>query len=403
MLYVASMPVPTPFHPRTAALCQSLRWKEWAGYAAVCSYETGLDLEYFGLRHTAGLLDVTPLYKYEVTGPDARAFLTRLMCRNVGKLRPGRVAYTCWVDEAGKIVDDGTVTRLDEQHYRVTAADPSLVWLERYARGFDVTIEDSSRRIAALAVQGPSSGGVVAAATDGVSEGLGFFRARAARIGSAQVLISRTGYTGDLGFEIWCAADDALGVWDAVVAAGRPYALRPVGLDALDITRVEAGFILNGVDYFSARHCTVEARKSTPFELGLDWLVHLDRDPFVGQAALQAEQARGPAVRLAGLILCWEELEAMWDAHGLPPELPAGAWRTTIPIYSPGGRRQVGYATSGAWSPILKQNLALAHLEPALAETGATVLAEVTVERERRTVTAQVVERPFFDPARKRA
>ena len=214
--------------------------------------------------------------------------------------------------------------------------------------------------------------------------------------------ISRTGFTGDLGYEVWVHRDHALRVWDGLVEAGKPHRLEPAGLDAMDVTRVEAGFIMNGVDYFSAHHCLIDSRKSSPFELGLGWTVKLDRDPFVGQAALLAEKERGSEWAMVGLEYDWDEFEALFAEFGLPPSPPAAAWRDGVPVYDQNGR-QVGQATSGAWSPMLKKNLALAQVRSENAAEGSRLRIEVTVEYERRQCTAVVTKTPFYNPDRKRA
>jgi aminomethyltransferase len=394
------MPIPSPFHARTGALCTSFRWKDWAGYAAVCSYDTTHDREYFAFRESAGLLDVTPLYKYEVQGPDAAALLSRMMVRDVGKLKVGRMAYTCWCDDAGKVIDDGTVARLDEDHYRVTAADPTYHWLRTVGRGFRATIEDSSARLAALALQGPNSREILRAASDADMDALKFFGIVRARLDGLDVWISRTGYTGDLGYEVWVENAGALRLWDALVAAGRPYGIEPAGLDALDVTRIEAGFVLLGVDYFSAPKVVLEARKSTPDELGLGWVVDLAHSPWLGRDAVAAERARGSAWKLVGLEVGWEALERLYEGYGLPPALPTQARRDALPVYD--GERQVGQVTSHTWSPILKKYVALASVVASHAGKGSRLEMEHTVEYERRRVPATVVDTPFFDPPRKR-
>ncbi len=396
------MPIMSPFHPRTAALCTSLLWKEWAGYYAVRSFDTVLEPEYQAIRHTAGLLDVTPLYKYEVHGPQAAAFLSWVTVRDIGKLAVGRMTYLCWCDDDGKVVDDGTVARLDDDRFRVTAAEPAFAWLSRQARGFDVRITDSSRELAALALQGPVSRQILGMITDADVATLRYFAITPARIGGTEAWISRTGYTGDLGYEIWVPAAQALGVWDALIDAGRAHRIVPIGLDALDVSRVEAGFVMNGVDYWSANHCLVPTRKSTPSEIGLGWTVKLEREPFVGQAALLAESARGAATAFVGLTTVWEEFEALHTRFGLPPHVPAGAWRTPVPLYD-GRGKQVGYATSGAWSPILKQNLALASVRRGSDTPGTRLEIEVTVEFARHRVGTIVTSLPFYDPERKKA
>ena len=398
------MPIPSPFHERTAKLCTSYRWKDWSGYAAVCSYDTTHDREYFAFRESAGLLDVSPLFKYEVYGPDAAALLSRMMVRDVSKLKVGRVGYSCWCDDYGKVIDDGTVTRLDEDYYRVTAADPTLHWLQTVGRGMRVTLEDSSARLAAVALQGPCSRDILRAACDADMDKLKFFGATRTRLDGLDVWLTRTGYTGDLGYEVWVEKAEAPRLWDALMDAGRPHGITPAGLDALDVSRIEAGFILLGVDYFSAPKTVLEARKSTPYEIGLGWLVDFERPrfpSFVGREALEAEKARGSAWALVGLEVAWEALEALYESFSLPPSLPATARRDGLPVYD-GDGRQVGKVTSHTWSPILKKYVALASLLAPHAALGTVLEMEHTVEFERRKVPAKVVKTPFFDPERKR-
>jgi len=396
------MPIPTPFFPRIEPLCTSRLYKDWAGYHAVRSYRTHHEAEYYAFRHAAGMIDVTPLFKYDVRGPDSVRLLARLMARNVARLKQGQVYYLCWCDDDGKVIDDGTVSRIEDTHYRVTSADPALHWFVRHARGFDVRVDDVTASIAALSVQGPYARDVVDHATGGAVSALKFFHLTRARIGATDVIVTRTGYTGDLGFEIWVANDGAIGVWDAVMESGRPYGLLPCGLDAMDVTRIEAGFILNGVDYFSALHAMIDTRKASPYELGLGWAVQLKRASFIGRDALRREKAGGSARTFVGLEYDWDETEALFREHGLPPDVPSGAWRDGRPVYDPSGRF-IGQATSGAWSPVLKRSLALATVNSRFGAEGTRVRIEVTVEYERRTVTATVVRRPFFDPERKRA
>jgi aminomethyltransferase len=214
------------------------------------------------------------------------------------------------------------------------------------------------------------------------------------------VLVSRTGYTGDLGFEIWMENDDAIPVWDAVGGGGPGVRARTGRLDAMDVTRVEAGFILN-VDYYSSLRCLIPSRKSSPFELGLGWMVALDREPFIGRDALVHETQHGTPRRLVGLEVDWIEFEALFRSHRLPPEVHPGGWRDARPVYNQRGEF-IGQATSGAWSPLLKKNLALATVRAESASPGTELRFEVTVEYERRTARAVVVDTPFFNPERKR-
>jgi aminomethyltransferase len=395
------MPIPSPFHERTQALCTSYRWKDWAGYCAVCSFDTTHDREYFAFRESAGLLDVTPLYKYEVYGPDAAALLGRMMVRDVTKLKAGRMAYTCWCDDDGKVIDDGTVARLEESYFRVTAADPTLHWLQALGRGLDVKLEDSSARLGALALQGPTSRAILRDAGDADMDKLKFFGITRAKIGGIPVWISRTGYTGDLGYEIWVEREQALAIWDALMEAGKPHGIEPAALDALDVTRIEAGFVLLGVDYFSSEKMVLETRKSTPLELGFGWMVDLERGNFIGRDAIAAEKKRGSIWHLVGLEVSWEDLETLYASFNLPPSLPATARRDALPVYDEDGR-QVGQATSHTWSPLLKKYLAIASVRNGHEAKGTKLQIEHTVEYERRKVTATVAQLPFFDPERKR-
>ena len=378
-----------------------MHWKEWAGYYAVCSFDMCQEREYFAFRHGAGLIDVTPLFKYEISGPDAGDFLSRVMARNIRKMRTGRVLYCCWCDEMGKVMDDGTVSRLEEDQFRVTSAQPMYAWFHQNMRGYDVCIEEVTDVLAALSLQGPTSRDILKACSDAKMDELRFFGLTQAKLDDVDVSISRTGYTGDLGYEVWVKNEEALSVWDALISAGTPYGLEPAALDAMDMTRVEAGFVLNGIDYFSAHQCLIESRKSTPYELGLGWTVKLERDYFNGQKALQKESREGSPWAFVGLELDWDEYEALFRRHGLPPQVPSGAWRGGIPVYDL-NHRQIGQATSGTWSPILKKNLALASVHQPYSREGERLLIEVTVEFERQKVSATVVKTPFFDPERKK-
>jgi len=399
------MPVPTPFHPRTSELCRSLLYKEWAGCFAVCRFDLYQDREYYALRNQATVMDATPLFKYEVTGPNAADLLSRVMVRGFTKTKVGRVGYVCWCDDEGKVLDDGTVTRLDDQHFRVTSAEPAQAWLTRNARGLDVEVVDVSRDIAALALQGPLSRDCLRPLVGDDLDSLGFFRAMPVRYhtgsGEFDGVVTRTGYTGDLGYELWMANEAALPVYDALLESGQPFGLLPMGLDALDVSRVEAGFLLAGVDYTSAKNAFIEKQKSTPYELAFDWMVKLDREPFVGQAALRREKERGTERRLVGLDIDWDEFEAIHEEFGLVPHIETATCRLGVPLYLEG--RQVGYATSRTWSPLLKKYLALATVEAGAASPGKALQIEVTCEYERKTATATVSPTPFFDPERKKA
>ena len=392
---------PTPFHPRTAALSEGQAWRRWAGYVVASSYELSHDREYHAIRSAAALFDVSPLYKYMITGRDAARLLDRVVTRDVGKAKVGQVLYTPWCDAAGKQIDDGTISVLGEGTYRMTSADPNLRWLHLNAAGLDVAIEEVSQRTAALSLQGPNARAILQVATQRDLAALKYFHLTDAKVRGLSVTISRTGYTGDLGYEVWVDAAQAVPLWDALIEAGTPYGITPAGMLALDVARIEAGLLLIEVDYFSSRHALIEAQKSSPFELGLGWTVALGKASFNGQAALADELRRGPAWHFSGLAVNWESLERLYAEVGLPPRLPTQAWRTSVPIYR--GGRQVGYATSGGWSPLLKQYIALAHLESPFAAPGTAVEMEITVEHHRKRASARVTKLPFFNPDRKRA
>jgi aminomethyltransferase len=396
--------VGTAFYPRAEPLNRKQQWREWSGYFAASAYEDSHEVEYNAIREAAALIDVSPLYKYLVTGRDAQQLVDRVITRDASKLAVGRVYYTSWCNEDGRVVDDGTVARLEEHTYRWTAADPSLRWLRLNARGLDVEIEDVSERVSALAIQGPLSRAVLEAATEAEWGDLKYFGRRAARVGHVPVDVSRTGYTGDLGYEIWMESSDALAVWDAFVRAGRDYAVRPAGMLALDIARIEAGLILIEVDFDSVRRALIPEQSFSPFELGvLGRFVDFEKETsFVGRRALEREQERGgPPRRLVGLKLEWEPLEELYSARGLTAALDPAPSRVAVPLYA--GNRQIGKATSTTWSPTLKEVIALASVEAARSEVGTRMEVEWTVEARRGRVPATVVELPFFNPERKTA
>ena len=395
------MPVGTPFHERTFALCESLNYREWSGYYTVSAYETHHEHEYNAIRNAAALIDVSPLFKYHLSGPDATRLVNRVITRDAGRMQVGQVYYTPWCDEQGKVIDDGTVARLAEDAYRWTAADPTLRWLHQNAAGMRVEIEDVSERIAALALQGPTSAGVLRAASDADIDALRYFRITSGHIGGVKVDISRTGYTGDLGYEVWMPAESALAVWDALIRAGGPYDLTPAGMLALDVARVEAGLLLIDVDFHSSRKAMIESQKYTPFEMGLGRLVSIDKESFIGRDALLEEERRGAARRVVGLEVDWPQVEAVHDRYGLTPVAPAAASRVAVPVRS--GGRQVGRATTTAWSPVLKRLIALATIDAPHEAAGSRVEIEVTVEGVRHFVGATVVPTPFFNPPRKTA
>ena len=395
------MPIGTAVHARTAALCESLNFREWSGFYAVSAYEAHHEHEYNAIRNAAALIDVSPLFKYLISGPDAVKLVDRVITRDARALAVGQVYYTPWCDERGKVVDDGTVTRVSEHTFRWTAADPSLRWFSQNAVGMTVAIEDISEQVAALALQGPTSAGVLEAAADADIRSLRYFRMTHGSIAGVPVDISRTGYTGDLGYEIWIPWERAIEVWDALMIAGRPFDIRPAGMLALDVARVEAGLLLIDVDFNSSKKALIESQKYSPFEMGLDRLVQLDKRPFVGRQALADEHRRGPTRRIVGLEIGWPAVEKRYEELGMPPQLTAVASRVAVPVYRQD--RQVGRATTTTWSPVLKKLIALATIDAPHEAEGTTVEFEITVEAVRHRVPATVVKTPFFNPKRKTA
>ena len=396
------MPIGTAFHERTFALCESLNYREWSGYYAVSSYEPHHEHEYNAIRNAAALIDISPLYKYRLTGKDATRLVDRIITRDMRKVSIGQVVYTPWCDEHGKVIDDGTVSRLEENTYRWTAADPSLRWFTQNAVGMDVQIEDISESISALALQGPTSGRLLKSLiTDGDISNLKYFRVTNAKIAGIPVDISRTGYTGDLGYEIWMPSEHGLKIWDALMTSGRAFDIHAAGMLALDVARVEAGLLLIDVDFNSSKKALVEEQKYSPYEMGLGRLVNLDKNRFVGQAALIAEQKRGHAREIVGLEIDWPHVESFYEEAGLPPAVSPMASRVAVPVFKEG--MQIGKATTSTWSPTLKKMIALATVRREFSKPGTKVQFEITVEAVRHQVPATVVKTPFFNPKRKTA
>lgn len=395
------MPVGTAVHARTSELCESLNYREWSGYFAVSAYEAHHHHEYNAIRNAAALIDISPLYKYEITGPDACRLIDRIVTRDMSRIAVGQITYVAWCDDRGKVIDDGTICRLDENRYRWTAADPTLRWIRENGAGLRTEVKDVSQSVAALALQGPTSGRLLKRVAGEALGTLRYFRLLRGEIGGVPVEISRNGYTGDLGYEIWMPWNEAPRVWDALMAEGRAFGIRPAGMLALDVARIEAGLLLIEIDYVSARRALIEGQKSSPYELGLGRLVHLNKGAFAGRGALVEEARRGPARHLVGLEINWSDVEKIYDSIGLPPRAPATASRESVPVYR--GGEQVGKATSTTWSPVLKKMIALATVKSEHADPGADLQFEITVEATRHKAAARVVQLPFFNPPRKTA
>ncbi len=397
------MSVGTAFFEREKELNTRLAWGEWAGYFSAAVYADFHDIEYNAVREAAAVIDVSPLYKYEVSGPDALRLLDRVMTRDMTKLAVDRAYYTPWCDEEGKVLDDGTVTRLAEDRYRITAADPCYRWFLMNATGLDVEVADISDTTAALALQGRLSREVLQEVTGADWTDVKYFGRRMSEIAGVPVDVTRTGYTGDRGYELWMPTDGALAVWDRIFDVGQRYGIHAAGIRALDVCRVEAGLILIEAEYTSARHAVSEEQLYSPFELGLGRLVAFNKAAdFNGRRALLAEQkAGGPPRRLVGVELDWSGIEAMYAKHGLAPAISPLTHRDAVPVYKDG--RQVGRATSVTWGPTIKKMVGFGSVDKAHEKPGTRLSVEWSVEGERGKVGATVVRTPFFDPERKRS
>jgi aminomethyltransferase len=395
--------VGTAFFPRQQELNSKLAWGEWAGYYSPAVYADFHDIEYNAVREAAAMIDTSPLYKYVVEGRDAARLLDRVMTRDISKLALDRVIYTPWCDEEGKVIDDGTVARIGENSYRVTAADPCYRWLLMNGTGLqDFEVTDVSDSTAALALQGKLSREVLEKATGQDWSDVPYFGRRMTSIAGVDVDVTRTGYTGDRGYELWIPAESGVAVWDTIWEAGQDYGIYPVGIRALDVCRVEAGLILIEAEYTSARHVTAAELKYSPFEIGLGRLVNFGKSSdFVGRKALVAEQqAGGPPRRLVGLDLDWSGIERLFSKHDLAPAVSPMVHRDPVPVFREG--KQVGRATSITWGPTIKKMIGYDSVDASLEKVGTRLSVEWTVEGERGKVGATVVPLPFLDLERKR-
>jgi aminomethyltransferase len=391
----------TPFHARTAALMQGNQWRRWAGHTVASAYELTPDRELMAIRNACALIDISPLFKYHIRGPDALRFLDRLVTRDLSKMAVGHMTYTPWCDARGKVVDDGTIAKLSDTFFRLTAAESNWRWLLDNAAGFSVDIEDVSDELGALSLQGPASRAVLESLTGADLSGVKYHRFTHVTLLGEPTMASRTGYTGDLGYEIWIPRDRALAAWDALVGAGRSFALSPCGIWAMDVCRIEAGLIMLDVDYTPAPRAITLAQASSPFELGLGWAVHLGKGNFVGKRALLEEKQRGAPLALVGLEIDHIAFAQAHERLGLTTPYPFIPWRAVVPIFQ--GREQVGYATCGTWSPTLKKYIALAQVAPAASAPGTPLSIDLLVDRTRQAFTATVAKIPFWSPERKRA
>ncbi len=382
---IQSAVTPTPFHSRTSALCRTNEWSRWAGYTTVDCY-TDVELEYFACRNAATLFDLSPMIKYRIAGPDAERYLNRLVTRDVRRLGVNRVAYVVWCNDAGKVLDDGTLFRFSESEYRLCAQDRHLGWLLDSAIGYDVRIDDVTDSIAALALQGPTACAVLKRmGLDGI-EHLRPFQIRDHEVAGTTLSVSRTGFSGDLGYELWVEPGAAEALWDALLDAGKLSGLRPMGSRALELVRVEAGFILPHVDFMPVDSALRPTRGRSPFELGFDWLVDFDKGHFNGRRALLEEQRTGSRYRLVRM-----------DVQG--NKAAEGAF-----VYH-AKSVHAGQVTSAMWSPVCKRNIAIAELKSEYRSRCDDLWVEIYVNKELKwdklMARCHIVDKPFFNPARR--
>ena len=379
--------LPTPFHPRTETLSQDSSWHCWKGHLSAHYYES-VSYEYFAIRNSCSVMDLSPMSKYRVRGKDAEAFFDRMMTRDMTKIKAGRVGYSVWCDEQGRVIDDGTVFRFDQDDYRLCAYEKQFEWLMISRAGFDVEIIDETTGVAALSVQGPTSYAVLNKLGLTGIEKLKPFGITHFPFHGGELMVSRTGFTGDLGYELWIDASLALTLWDELFEAGKDLGIRAIGTSALDIARVEAGFIQAGDDFTSAVHTVRLGHDRSPFELGLDWQVNLDKDNFTGRKALVEEKKRGSKRRFVKL------------------DIEGNKTATAAYIFH-GKKKKAGVVTSAVWSPTCKQNIAFASLEVPADHPLDNLWAEVYYQRElqwnRAWLKCTVQDEPFWNPKRRRA
>jgi len=415
----------TPFHERTSALNETGLWEHWSNSLVAQRYQMSEKSEYFSIRNAAGLFDTSPLYKYRISGPDSERFLRGVMARDPGKCAVGHAQYTLWCDDRGFVIEDGVLLHVDEDEYWLTAAEPNLAYFESLLGRLDATIEDMTEDWGVMSVQGPYAGDLLAAVAPATKE-LPYFGLMRTKVAKVPVLVSRTGYTGDLGFEIWVPAADAIKVWDAVAAAGRGRGVVPFGMTALYMARIEAGLVLLDVDFHSSRFAWTDADRTTPIELGLGWMFRdlapstngkstngsgatasssNGHDPraFIGADAIRRElRDRTSRWQLTGLVVDWRDYDRIYDAAGLIPPKDHTPIQDEYYIYDD-DLHQLGYATSQMYSPMLQRHIALARVPLGLATPGSRVKLEMAVAHRYEYFDAHVTRLPLFNPQRRTA
>lgn len=395
----------SPFHDQVAAANQTSLWSHWAGHLVVDKYQMSEKWEYVAIRNAVAMFDSSPLYKYRIVGPDAERYLGGVLTRDIRTCRPGQAQYTIWCDDRGYVNEDGVVFRHAADDFLLTAAEPNLAYFQNLVGNERVEVTDVTYDYATLAVQGPRSRTVLAGLAPEVDQ-LGFFEHTSAKIGDVAVTISRTGFTGDLGFEIYSDASDAPAVWAAVAAAGEPHGMLPFGQTALLMARIEAGLLLINVDFEPSRLAQNDEHRSTPIELGLAWMlkgIDDDRRSFVGRQAILRERAqRTSRWKMMGLVVDWHDYDRKYTEAGMVPPKDHTPVHEDMMVYDDAVQR-VGYATSFMYSPVLQRHIALARLRPDMAEPGTHVNLEFTINHRYVQVGAEVARTPLFNPARKTA
>ena len=403
------MPQTTPFHERLLLLNETGIWKNWSGYLVAPKYQYSTISEYYAIRNSVAVLDTSPLFKYRIHGPYVGEFLQRFLARDIRNCDVGQAHYTCWCDDAGFVVQDGVILRVDENEFWLTSAEPSLRYLQDAAAKHgvsDVEVEDVSTEFGILAVQGPHSLTVLGQLCDGI-EKLGYFDVCRCQMNGHEVIVSRTGFTGDLGYEVWCKATAANSVWDAIWKAGQDYNIMPLGTTALKMARVEAGLLLLDVDFHSSRFAWVDAQRETPCELGWRWMLRkLDQDDrqFTGREAIEKQvNEKTERWTTVGLQVDWHSYEAAFTDAGIMPDKAGVYCESTMSIYSRGKKEwdYAGYASSFLYSSLLRKPIAIAKLPLDLAKRGTEVDLEINVIRKPVNVLARVSRMPFFNPERK--
>ena len=395
----------TPFHARTSEANQTGIWSHWAGYLAADKYRMADKFEYWAVRNSAGVIDTSPLFKYRIRGRDAEKYLAGLLARDIRKCRPGQAHYTVWCDDDGWVLEDGVVLRMSDDDFLLTTARANMAYFVAEAGGLAVEIEDVSPQIGALAIQGPYAREVLSQVAPEMTD-IGYFHHTQAKIGDASVTISRTGYTGDLGYEVWVDADHAVDVWDRLFEVATPYGVFPAGQNALLVTRVEAGLILIDVDFHSARYAWNDDQRATPTELGMGWMLRdleADDRPFIGRRAIEHQIAEKQSRwRTVGIVADWQDWNRVYTDRGLVPEKDHSPHQGQFMLYDQDDR-QIGWTPSFLYSPIMQRHVGIARIEPAHAKAGTKIQLEITIDHRYDMVAAEVTRLPFYNPPQKTA